>query len=285
MTAKKSKPKRKLTFRYKPGPWSANEEAQIQALGGKMTPEQIARRLRRKVEDVRAKVAEVLGIKAETMVNMAKALESRPEWRQIQKQFTVEEQEEFKHQYVQLMAQFEDDIKPTEELQVFQVVTLKIQIDRILVEQKMALEDLAAAHEGLQKIEDEIKGEVREARKVSMKEERDAIWAKYISSKNTIKDCATNYKIYSDKQDKMLASLKATRDQRVKIFEESKHSFLGFLRLLTREDERIRMGEEMEMMRIAAEKEKDRLASPFVYEDGTEDYPLCTPEVVASEGT
>jgi hypothetical protein len=38
-------------------------------------------------------------------------------------------------------------------------------------------------------------------------------------------------------------------------------------------------------MRIAAEKEKDRLASPFVYEDGTEDYPLCTPEVVASEGT
>lgn len=272
--SKDDKFKRK-NYHFKTGALSNNEIAYIRTEGRRKSPEQVSKTLNRPVETVRKHMAKVLGIKEFDVLSVSAILEGRPEWKSFEKQFTPEELEDFKHQYVQLMGVFKDDIMPTEEIQVFQLISLKIQIDRVFIEQKMALQDMASAHSLIEDCTDALKidPQDQDAREALMMAE-----AKYESAKRTNKECADRYKIYSDKQDKMLVSLKATRDQRVKVWENSKQSFLGFLRLLTEEDQREKMGLEMEMMRAAADKEEARLRLPHVYDDGTEDQPLLTPE-------
>lgn len=258
----------------KRGRLSKEELSFIRAKAGALSAEAIAKKLGRGAKQIQDEIDRVTGTKPEARMTLETQLESRPEWRQFNKQFTKEELDEFKHQYVQMVStQFKDDLFPTEELQLFQVITLKILIDRTLAEQRMAMEDMRNSHNQMEALRGDEK----------KKSAYDRAEVVYENAKRTNKDCADRYKIYSDKQDKMFHALKSTRDQRVNFFENSKHSILGWLRTLMEEDFRRQIGEEGEFMKRAAEKEKERLSAPHVYEDGTEDRPLLTPETVDEE--
>lgn len=239
--------------------------------------EQIAKKLRRPIEQIRRAIENIKGVKPEVRMTLEQQLQTRPEWRRFQKQFNLEEQEEFKHQYVQIISQLKThgDIMATEELQVFQVITLKILIDRTLEEQKQALDDMNLAHDELHKLR------LKPPKEKEKFDIQVAHWETvYESSKRTNKECADRYKIYSDKQDKMLNALKATRDQRIKVWENSDKSILGLVRLLVQEENRELLGHEAEMMKLASEKEKRRLAKPYKFDDGIVDQPILTPETV-----
>jgi hypothetical protein len=132
----------------------------------------------------------------------------------------------------QLQAQ---EVYATEELQIFQVITLKILIDRSLVEQKMAMDDISTAQSELHDLRQQSNPDQAEIDKYENL---------YENAKKTNKECADRYKVYSDKQDKMLSALKATRDQRVKVYENSKTSILGWLRNAMEEDQRRLIGDE-----------------------------------------
>lgn len=259
----------------KHGRLSDAEKAHITETMDTSTPEQIAKRLRRGIRQVRRAIETIKGIPTESRLTFEQQLQTRPEWRRFQKQFNLDEQEEFKHQYVQIMSQLktQGDIMPTEELQVFQVITLKILIDRTLEEQKQALDDMGRAHEELEALRDP-KGGKLDKNKIEYWE------VLYESSKKTNRECADRYKIYSDKQDKMLFALKSTRDQRIKVWENADKSILGLVRLLIQEDQREILGEEAEMMRLASTKEREWLARPHEYDDGVVDQPLLTPDTV-----
>lgn len=271
MPSKKKRAPKRLG-EAKRGRLSAEEIGFIKGKAGAMSAEAIAKKLGRAVEQVQRALDSYTGIKPERMMSLEEQLVTRSEWRQFQKQFTREELEEFKHQYVQMMStQFKDDLLPTEELQLFQVITLKILIDRTLAEQRLALEDMQSAHADIElmkgmELNDEDRARLMRA------------YDTYEASKKTNRECADRYKIYSDKQDKLFKDLKSTRDQRKKLYEDSKGSMLGWIRLLMEEESREEWGNESEMMKLAAEKEKKRLQTPFVYDDGTEDKPLLTPE-------
>lgn len=253
----------------------------------KLTNEQIARRLNRKVEAVQKFIRDE-GLEPPaplststipaTQSRVGNQLEQRPEWRKWQTQFTAEELEHFKSHYVELMGQFQNDVLPTEELQIFQVITLIIMIDRTLAERKTAMQDMEYWRA---KWEDERdSGDPDDPmHTVRMTEYQ----AQYETARAVTKTCADQYKTYSDKQDKMLQSLKGTRDQRVKVLENSKQSFLGFLRYLQEEDNAIKAGREMELMRCAAEKEKKRLMGDHTYRDGTVDKVLLNDEAMELE--
>lgn len=262
----------------KRGRLSKEEEGFIRGKAPFMSAEAIAKKLGRPVGQIQKEYDKYMGMTPEKRLTLQQQLELRPEWRQFEKQFTFDELNEFKHQYVQIVStQFKDDLLPTEELQLFQVITLKILIDRTLAEQKMALEDMQSAHQALEGLEE------RGTKTQSVKDQISLYETKYENAKKTNRECADRYKIYSDKQDKMFAALKGTRDQRVKFFENSKHSVLGWLRLLMDEENRREMGDEAEFMRRAAEKERERLSRIYTYEDGFEDRPLLTPEIVLQE--
>ena len=78
-------------------------------------------------------------------------------------------------------------------------------------------------------------------------------------------------------------SLKATRDARVKRIEDSKTTWLGYLRMMEDVQNRKDGGDDAEIKRIAKEKEKERLSQWHKYEDGVVDQPFLTPETVKNE--
>ena len=79
----------------------------------------------------------------------------------------------------------------------------------------------------------------------------------------------------------MLKDLKATREQRIKRLEDSKQTFIGWVRnLMTNHEVRHEIGTEMEKMRLATNKEAERLSEYHQYEDGTVDQPFLTPDSV-----
>lgn len=272
----------------KSGALSVKEKADIRAKAHSHTAEQIASQMQRSAKQVKEELAKVKGVKPDAGFSLKEKLEARPEWATFRKQFSFDEQQEFKHQYVQIMSQLTagGDIYPTEELQVFQVITLKIQIDRTLEAQRKALNDMDMASSEL----DTLRNAQLRAESDGDKEEIDKIDKEMIywggvqnSGERTNIRCTNEYKVYSDKQDKMLVALKSTRDQRIKVFENSDKSILGLVRLLVQEDQRDQKGTEAEMMKLAAQKEKRRLAKPHKFADGITDRPILTPETVFYE--
>lgn len=209
-------------------------------------------------------------------LKLSQELETRPEWQHFREQFTPKELDHFRNRYVQLMSQFRDDIMPTEEMQIFQVITIDILIQRTMREQKEVNEDLMRAHNDIESLMDEFNS----SKKRALLEEVKHCEARYAKCADALKNLSQRYEAYLMRQSAMLKELKATRDQRVKIFENSRQSFLGYLRLLAEEDQQVVKGREAEMMRIASDEEARRLAEPIRYDDGMIDQPLLTPETV-----
>ena len=75
--------------------------------------------------------------------------------------------------------------------------------------------------------------------------------------------------------------MKATREQRVKRLEDSKQSFTSWLAfLVTNPDVARGYGTEMEKMRLAMDKQKERLSQYHKYQDDIVDQPFLTPDTV-----
>ena len=82
----------------------------------------------------------------------------------------------------------------------------------------------------------------------------------------------------------MLKDLKATREQRIKRLEDSKQTFIGWVRnLMSNPDVRRQIGTDMEKMRLAMDAEKNRLSEYHKYEDGNLDQPFLTPDTVKDD--
>ncbi|NDC96319.1 hypothetical protein EB077_13515 [bacterium] len=79
----------------------------------------------------------------------------------------------------------------------------------------------------------------------------------------------------------MLREMKGTREQRIKRLEDSKQSFVSWVANMMQDPETMKQyGIEMEKMRLAMLKEKERLSSYHKYEDGIIDQPFLTPDTV-----
>ena len=79
----------------------------------------------------------------------------------------------------------------------------------------------------------------------------------------------------------MLKDMKATREQRVKRLEDSKQSFTGWLAYLVSNPDVARgYGIEMEKMRLAMNKQKERLSEYHKFQDDLVDQPFLTPDTV-----
>jgi hypothetical protein len=86
-----------------------------------------------------------------------------------------------------------------------------------------------------------------------------------------------------DKIERIQRDLKAARSDRVKKIEDSKTSFTGFIRALEDEGLRQRIGEDVEVNKLAKNKAIQRLAQYHKYEDGQVDQPFLTPETIKEE--
>lgn len=258
----------------KKGRISKEEERIINRLVDSLTVEDIALKLDRDVESIENFIKRKLHRGLSNEEAAAFSLESRPYWNELTTQFTIDELELFKYHWSRIIAQFKDDVFPTEELQVVDVIKLEILMNRCLKSNKDNLNELNMID---RMIRDERAKEKQDRdQDYLMNLERQAA-ALRASQESLNRD----YRELQTKKASILREMKGTREQRIKRLEDSKQSFTAWIANLMQNPETLKQyGIEMEKMRLAMLKEKERLSALHKYEDGGIDQPFLTPDTV-----
>ena len=258
----------------KKGRISKEEERIIGRLVDSLPVEDIAKQLDRDVESVDNFIKRKLRLGLTNEEVAAYSLESRPYWTELTNQFTTDELELFKYHWSRIISQFKDDVFPTEELQVVDVIKLEILMNRCLKSNKDNINEMSTID---QLVKDErSKDKDDQDRDYLMNLERQGA-ALRASQESLNRD----YRELQTKKAAMLREMKGTREQRIKRLEDSKQSFTSWIASLMQDPELIKQyGIEMEKMRLAMLKEKERLSTFHKYEDGIVDQPFLTPETV-----
>jgi hypothetical protein len=259
----------------KKGRLSKKEQKFIQDNHESLSAEQIAKELDR--DEVSVENFILTKAKSTSVLEASYDLRSRPYWSDLVEQFSERELEMFTYHWGRIIGQFRDDVLPTEELQVIDAIKLEILMNRALKEQSKTMRDI-------EHMEDVVKAEKD---KHTADQDRDYVMnlerqlAIYRASIETL---SKDYKELGTKKSGMLKDLKATREQRVKRLEDSKQSFMGWIKhIMETPDFRNELGKSMEKMRIASEAKRAQLSAYHSYEDGTIDQPFLTPETTKDD--
>lgn len=210
-------------------------------------------------------------------------LKSRPYWQELKKQFSAAELELLLYDWGRIIGQFHGDVYPTEETQILDVIKLDILMNRNLVQQNTAAEDI-----------NELEAQIAEERKKPRElmpdnggyDEFKIQMLQQTVGFNRQASAAFSraYKECLDNKNKLLALMKATRDQRLKRVADSKESFKGWMQqLIDDADLRLKLGTDMEKMRIAADEEARRLGAYHKYLDGTVDQPFLSADTILED--
>lgn len=258
----------------KKGRISKEEERIISRLIDSMTVEDIAKKLDRDVESVDNFVKRKFRVGITGEEAAAFSLEDRPYYQELNSQFTPEELELFKYHWSRIIAQFKDDVFPTEELQVVDVIKLELLMNRCLKSNKDNITDMTV----FEKMVKEERGKEKEDRDQDYILNLERQIAALRASQESLN---RDYRELQSKKAAMLREMKGTREQRIKRLEDSKQSFVSWVAHLMQDPETMKKyGIEMEKMRMAMKKEGERLSALHKYEDGTIDQPFLTPDTV-----
>ena len=258
----------------KKGRISKEEEAWIQQNVGQLTSSEIAKQLDRDPESVEQFIKRKFKIGITNEEQAAFELEDRPYWVELQLQFTETELELFKYHWSRIISQFKDDVIPTEELQVVDLIKLELLMNRCLKQNKDNIEQISL----FERMADEARSADPD------QQDRDAIFnldRQVASLRASQESLNRDYRELQAKKSLMLKEMKATREQRVQRIQDAKQTFIGWITYLMTNPEKTReYGVEMEKMRMAMLKEQDRLSQLHKYEDGEVDQPFLNSDTV-----
>ena len=258
----------------KKGRISKEEGRLIAKLADSVTVEDIAKKLDRSVDAIDEYIKHKLKIGLSNVEIAAYSLEDRPYWIELEAQFTQSELELFKYHWSRIISQFKDDVFPTEELQVVDVIKLELLMNRGLkgnksnIEQIKTYEDMIQEERSVDKDQQDVDYIINLERQVA-------------SLRASQESLNRDYRELQAKKGAMLKEMKGTREQRIKRLEDSKQSFVSWVVSMMQNPELMKQyGIEMEKMRIAMKNEQERLSAYHTFEDGTVDQPLLTPDTV-----
>ena len=263
----------------KKGRFSKTEQEFIRENHKEMSIYEIATHLDRDPDSVESYVKHKIGNTSldEREIEALHDLQSRPFWKDLQKQFSEDELQSLLYHWGRIITQFRDDVLPTEELQIIDAIKLEILMNRALIGQQSNMRDIKRNEE---LVTDE-KGKPLEV------QDKDYIFnlERQVAVCRAAQESLTReYKDLQTKKASMLKDLKATREQRIKRLEDSKQTFIGWVRnLMSNPEVRREMGIEMEKMRLATNVEAERLTEYHKYEDGAIDQPFLTPDSVKED--
>ena len=242
----------------------------------KMSYEEIANTLDRTVESVKDIAENKLGLNLEgrskVLYNGKRDIENRAYWPQLKSQFTDSELSLFVYHWGLLFQQFREDITHSEELQIVELIKLEIISGRVLSQQKEMVQTISDLKN---EVENEKSKNSPDIAKVMNLERQVA--GLYATQANLSKE----HRDLIQEKNTIYKNLKGTRDARLKNVEDSKDSIVGWFReAIDNRERRIRMGLEMEKMRLAMDKERERLGANYTYVDGDVDRPFLVPALV-----
>lgn len=263
------------------GRLSVEDMAKIEEWADSLSAGQIAAKLNRTTAPITRhleKIGKGINKVANFETQAEYDLSSRPYWKQIKKQFDNEELELFLYHWKTIVAQFQKDVMPTEEMQIVDMVKLDVLMNRALNIQKDNM-DRIVVFEGMLN---------EEARKAPDDRDREYMYdidRQIAVLKAAHETLCREYKDLQEKKLKMFKDMKATREQRIEKLESNKETFAGLIRKILRNPEWVAAtNKEMEMMRVAAEQEKKRLGDYHVYADGEIDQVFLNHETLIVEG-
>lgn len=260
----------------KKGRFSIEERAFIEKNAEIITVGEIAKYLDRDVVSVAAWIKDNVGMSAsqKAEISVANELKGKPYYKELEYQFSSEELQLFQFHFKKMWSQFKDDVFHTEEMQIIDTIKLEILMNRILRSQQENQNEIDA----VERIIREEKARDKDQRDMDLIINLERQVAMLRASQETL---SKDYKDLQARKATMLKDLKGTREQRIKAIEDSKQTFASLVKKLAIDPEyRTRIGIEMEKMRLAVEKEKERLSEYFEFNDGQVDQPFLTSETV-----
>ncbi len=263
----------------KKGRFSNEEMSFIEANAEVLSPDQIGEKLDRDPDSVRDWISKNIGFSAKQKKEAAVAneLKGKPYYRELSKQFSSEELEMFEFHFKKMWSQFKDDVFHTEEMQIIDTIKLEILMNRILKSQRDNQQEVEIAD---RLVRDE-KARDKDQRDMDLIINLERQVAILRAAQETL---SKDYKDLQARKATMLKDLKGTREQRVKAIEDSKFTFASLVKKIATDPAyRSEIGIEMEKMRLAMEKEKERLSDYMEYNDGQVDQPFLTPETAKEE--
>ena len=263
----------------KKGRFSTEEMSFIEANAEVLSPESIAKKLDRDPDSIRDWIGKNIGFSAKQKKEAAVAneLKEKPYYKELSNQFSSEELEMFEFHFKKMWSQFKDDVFHTEEMQIIDTIKLEILMNRILKAQRDNQNEIVVA----ERLVREEKSRDKDQRDMDLVINLERQVAVMRASQETL---SKDYKDLQARKATMLKDLKGTREQRVKAIEDSKLTFASLVKkIATDPTYRTEIGIEMEKMRLAMEKEKERLSDYMEYDDGQVDQPFLTPETTREE--
>lgn len=207
-------------------------------------------------------------------------LKTKPFWRELKQQFTERELEMIVYHWTEIIKQFKQDITATEELQVLDLIQIKILVHRNLKSRN----EIHVQSEQIKKMIDGVYGN-------SKGRDLDADEKKYLTGLmtelNNIQSMDTakskEHREYLATEEKLHRELKVTRNQRIDRLEDSKTNILDWLKELQEMDVRDKEGKELLLLREAVVQDKNRLSEYHTYMDGMVDQPIFNSETVRGD--
>lgn len=242
---------------------------------GTMTIEDIASSLRRRpivikkfIEENISRVASDKTIKYD--------LQRRLYWEELSKQFSKEELTVIEHYWIAMIKQFNEDVLPTEELQILDCAKIEILMNRNLRDRHRSEEEIERMSTLLKDLYN-----IDRVNRTQTDIDTIARFEQEIQVRRNGQQARTRE--YTDLQkhkNDIFKSMKATRDQRHAQAQEHRETFFQFMRDMDKQEVRDRQAEEMELVRLASQMEKERLAQYEQYADGVIDKPILNSETV-----
>lgn len=210
-------------------------------------------------------------------------LKEKGYWKELAAQFSEDELNTFTFHWGKLWAQFGDDVFHTEEIQIIDAIKLQLLMNRSLRFQFKNMEQIASLESMVAKCNEEIEDNIGDREYVQGKMVEIANYERQIAVLAASNEAiGRDYKNYLEKKNEIIRALKGTRDQRLKNIEDSSRQSFGGLvkKLIADVDFRTKVGLEMEKMRLAIDKERERLSKPHKYVNGEVDQPFLTSDTI-----
>jgi len=209
-------------------------------------------------------------------------LKNSEKWKRLHKELTPDEIRFFEEEYIKVYTQFNSDVVPTEESQIFDSIQLQILKSRNMIERRKAREKTASLEKSL------IDFVAARGRDMTTWDAGDRAF--FLDIQKKIEDFSSVERSYSieyaklqERFDKIIGDLKATRNQRFRDIEEKSASYLGLIKALQQQELAMLESRQAGLMRVAAQREKARLSKPHTYADGVVDHPILNADTIEEE--
>lgn len=267
----------------KRGYLSKREREFILHHAGKTTTEEIAAKLGRKPQQVADFIAAQTGGKPDLAtpkeIVARKLLRSSAEWDELRRQFGESELHYFEERYSTWMAQLGQNFVASEETQVILLLKTEILLNRNLATKQRGLVEI----DRLQQIADAIYARHADPKDMTDEERADitSLTEALENMRAAQQSLTIEFVKLQDQHADLMKHLKATRDQRLRQIENAKIGFVDIVKELMREEERLKIGRQEELLRLAAVKERERLSQLHTYVNNEVDRPFLTPDSAA----